>query len=243
MRAITSCCASSKVLQARVVPFFREGLRLILSLAAQHRLPAIYPFRCFIAESGLTSYGIDLLDLYPRRRVYVDRILKRETPADLPVQAPIKFELAINLKSANALGLTVPSTLLKLTNVTGFDAPACCICSGPFFGTFAPFFVSRRNFCPITDRNVREIPNQFLPFVPPSGRTEDIMALAAHQTFRITFSASRSRLSRKPWPNSRTATSRRASSESSARFPRAGTSAQHGNRAHGRAAAPVDLQR
>jgi putative ABC transport system substrate-binding protein len=85
---------------------------LIVSLAAQHRLPAIYPFRFFVPEGGLISYGPSSIDHYRRAASYVDRILKGEKPADLPVQAPTKFELAINLKTATALGLTVPQTLL-----------------------------------------------------------------------------------------------------------------------------------
>jgi putative tryptophan/tyrosine transport system substrate-binding protein len=89
---------------------------LILRLAAQYRLPAVYPFRFFVAEGGLASYGINVVDLYRRAAGYVDRILKSEKPADLPVQAPVKFELAINLKTATALGLTVPDTLLAIAD-------------------------------------------------------------------------------------------------------------------------------
>jgi putative tryptophan/tyrosine transport system substrate-binding protein len=81
---------------------------LIIALAALHRLPAIYPFRYFAASGGLMSYGSDLADVYRRAASYVDRILKGAAPGDLPVQAPSKFELVINLKTANALGLTVP---------------------------------------------------------------------------------------------------------------------------------------
>jgi putative tryptophan/tyrosine transport system substrate-binding protein len=81
---------------------------LITALAARHRLPAIYPFRYMVVEGGLISYGIDNLDMWRRSASYVDRILKGEKPADLPVQAPNKFELVINLKTAKALGLTVP---------------------------------------------------------------------------------------------------------------------------------------
>ena len=85
---------------------------LIIELAASHRLPAIYAFRIFVAAGGLISYGPDLPDQYRRTASYVDRILKGEKPGDLPVQAPTKFELAINLKTAKALGLSVPPTLL-----------------------------------------------------------------------------------------------------------------------------------
>jgi putative ABC transport system substrate-binding protein len=81
---------------------------LIIALAARHRLPAVYPYRYFAASGGLLSYGIDLADVYRRAASYVDRILKGATPGDLPVQAPAKFELVINLKTANVLGLTVP---------------------------------------------------------------------------------------------------------------------------------------
>jgi len=86
--------------------------QLIVTQAAQHRLPAIYPNRQFVAIGGLISYGPDLADQYRRAASYVDRILKGEKPADLPVQAPTKYELAINLKTAKALGLDVPQTLL-----------------------------------------------------------------------------------------------------------------------------------
>jgi putative ABC transport system substrate-binding protein len=85
---------------------------LIIVLAARHRLPAIYPFRYFPEYGGLSFYGIDTVDLYRRAAGYVDRILKGEKPADLPVQAPTKYELVINLTTAKALGLEVPATLL-----------------------------------------------------------------------------------------------------------------------------------
>jgi len=85
---------------------------LIMELAARHRLPTIYPYRYYVAGGGLVSYGPDLVDQYRRAAGYVDRILKGEKPADLPVQAPTRYELAINLKTAKALGLDVPPTLL-----------------------------------------------------------------------------------------------------------------------------------
>jgi putative tryptophan/tyrosine transport system substrate-binding protein len=81
-------------------------------LAARHRLPAIYFFRLFAAGGGLISYGPDLIDPHRRAAGYVDRILKSEKPANLPVQAPTRYELVINLKTAKALGLDVPPTLL-----------------------------------------------------------------------------------------------------------------------------------
>ena len=85
---------------------------LIITLAARHKLPAIYPYRFFATDGGLASYGPDTIEPYRRAAGYVDRILKGEKPSDLPVQAPTKYELVINLKTARALGLDVPTTLL-----------------------------------------------------------------------------------------------------------------------------------
>jgi putative ABC transport system substrate-binding protein len=84
----------------------------IIALAARHRLPAVYSFRLFVASGGLLSYGVDRADLYRRAATYVDRVLKGAKAGDLPVQQPTKFELVINLKTAAALGLSVPATLL-----------------------------------------------------------------------------------------------------------------------------------
>ena len=85
---------------------------LIITLAARHRLPAVYYRRLFVTSGGLISYGPDIVDQHQRAAGYVDRILKGEKPADLPVQAPTKYELVINLKTAKALGLEVSPTLL-----------------------------------------------------------------------------------------------------------------------------------
>jgi putative ABC transport system substrate-binding protein len=85
---------------------------LIVALGAKHRLPAIYTYSFWTARGGLMSYGFDPVDLYRRAASYVDRILRGEKPADLPVQFPTTFELVINLKTAKALGLDVPPTLL-----------------------------------------------------------------------------------------------------------------------------------
>jgi ABC-type uncharacterized transport system substrate-binding protein len=92
--------------------FINAHRELIVSLAEKYRLPAIYPFRFFVTAGGLVSYGVDVIDMYRGAASYVDRILKGAKPADLPVQQPTKFELVINLKTAKALGLTVPPSLL-----------------------------------------------------------------------------------------------------------------------------------
>jgi putative tryptophan/tyrosine transport system substrate-binding protein len=112
-RAISAMAGDAKggliVTTSRLARVHRE---LIVNLAARHRLPAIYAFRVYVAGGGLMFYGPDAIDSYRRAASYVDRILKGEKPADLPVQAPTKYELVINLKTAKALGLTVPDTIL-----------------------------------------------------------------------------------------------------------------------------------
>src|SRR3984893_7742865 len=102
--------ASGLIVMAGNFTAFHRGL--IISLAARLRIPTIYPYRYFVDEGGLVSYGVDVLDLFRRVPDYVDRILQGARPADLPVQAPKKFELVINLKTARTLGLVVPRILL-----------------------------------------------------------------------------------------------------------------------------------
>ena len=85
---------------------------LIIMLAARHKLPAVYAFRANVTGGGLISYGVDHVDQFRRAATYVDRILKGEKPADLPVQAPTKYELIVNLKTAKALGLAIPPSVL-----------------------------------------------------------------------------------------------------------------------------------
>jgi putative ABC transport system substrate-binding protein len=92
--------------------FTTNHRELIVRLAAQHRLPAIYPFRYFATGGGLMSYGIDIVDLFRRAAVYVDKVLRGANPSELPIQQPERFEFVINLKTARALGLTVPRILL-----------------------------------------------------------------------------------------------------------------------------------
>jgi putative ABC transport system substrate-binding protein len=107
---------SNSGLIALASPVINNNSNLIVSLAARHRLPAIYAFRTFVADGGLISYGPDPIDPHRQAAGYVDRILKGEKPGDLPVQAPTKYELVINLKTAKALGITVPPALLAQAN-------------------------------------------------------------------------------------------------------------------------------
>ena len=112
-RGLTAFARSSDggliVTASALAPLHRN---LIMALAARHRLPAVYYGRYFIADGGLASYGPDFYDQYRRTAGYVDRILKGEKPADLPVQTPTKYETVINLKTAKALGLEIPSSVL-----------------------------------------------------------------------------------------------------------------------------------
>jgi putative ABC transport system substrate-binding protein len=96
--------------------FTTSHRKLILELTAHYSLPAIYPYRYYVVEGGLISYGTDTLDQFAQTSTYVDRILRGAKPGELPVQAPIKFELVINLKTAKALGLDPPITLLARTD-------------------------------------------------------------------------------------------------------------------------------
>jgi putative tryptophan/tyrosine transport system substrate-binding protein len=97
-------------------PFMNTHRALVIALAERHRLPVIYGNRFFAKDGGLISYGPDTLDIVRRSASYVDRVLRGERPGELPVQAPTKYELLINLKTAKALGLTVPTALRVRTN-------------------------------------------------------------------------------------------------------------------------------
>jgi putative ABC transport system substrate-binding protein len=108
--ALTETPASALVVLP--TPLFATNRKLIVQLAAKRQLPAVYPFRYYAAAGGLMSYGIDAVDVFRRSARYVDRILKGEKPGELPVQAPTKFGFVINLKTAKALGLALPPTLL-----------------------------------------------------------------------------------------------------------------------------------
>ena len=90
--------------------------KLLIGLAARHKLPAAYPYRYYVKDGGLISYGPDTYDMMRRAAQYVDRILKGEKPAELPVQNPTKYELVVNLKTARALGLQIPDRLLAIAD-------------------------------------------------------------------------------------------------------------------------------
>jgi putative ABC transport system substrate-binding protein len=127
MRLVPAAISDAAEIETNITEFAREPngalvvlpgpqtvvhRQTIIVAAARHRLPAIYPYRFFVTDGGLMSYGVNVPDLYKQAASYVDRLLKGAKPADLPVQLPTKFELFINLKTAKALGLTVPATLL-----------------------------------------------------------------------------------------------------------------------------------
>jgi len=112
-RAVTAFARSSNgglIVTASALALVHRNL--IVTLATRHKLPAVYYRRLYVTDGGLISYGPDFTDQFRRAASYVDRILKGEKPADLPVQAPTKYELVVNLKTAKALGLEVPSMLL-----------------------------------------------------------------------------------------------------------------------------------
>jgi len=112
-RAISAFARSSNdgliVTGAPIATFHRD---LIITLAARHKLCAVYNLRFYVTAGGLISYGTDVYDLYRRAAGYIDRVLKGEKPSDLPVQAPTKFEMAINMKTAKAQGITMPASLI-----------------------------------------------------------------------------------------------------------------------------------
>lgn len=93
-------------------PILTSSARLVIDWAATNRVPALYPFRSLVADGGLMCYGVDVPDQFRRAALYIDRILKGEKPGDMPVQAPTKFELVVNLRTAKAIGLNVPSAVL-----------------------------------------------------------------------------------------------------------------------------------
>jgi ABC-type uncharacterized transport system substrate-binding protein len=113
LEAVLAAAGSEGGTALLVLPdvFTTNNRHKIIALAAQYRVPAIYPYRYFTAGGGLMSYGVDPLDMFRRAAGYLDRLLRGEKAGDLPVQGPVKFELTINLKTAKALGLTVPLTL------------------------------------------------------------------------------------------------------------------------------------
>jgi putative ABC transport system substrate-binding protein len=112
--AFASGPAGALIMPPNVVTFTHR--ETVIEFVARHRLPALYSDRSYVVQGGLMSYGPDILDINRRAASYVDRILKGEKPADLPVQNPTKYELVINLKTAKALSLTVPQTLLAIAD-------------------------------------------------------------------------------------------------------------------------------
>jgi putative tryptophan/tyrosine transport system substrate-binding protein len=113
-RAVTAFASSGDGgLIVTASAFANVHRELLISLAARHKLPAIYFARYFVDDSGLMSYGTDLVEQFRQAATYADRILRGEKPADMPVQAPTKYDLVINLKTAKALGLAVPATMLS----------------------------------------------------------------------------------------------------------------------------------
>ena len=111
-QAISAAARANGGLAAMPDTFLVDHRKLIIQMTAQYRVPAIYTNRLFAAEGGLMSYGFDVPDMYRRAASYADRILRGARPGELPVQAPTVFQLVINLKTAKALGITVPPTLL-----------------------------------------------------------------------------------------------------------------------------------
>jgi ABC-type uncharacterized transport system substrate-binding protein len=115
-RAVTVAREAHAGLIVTLSPLATVNRELIITLAARHRVPAVYPLRYFATSGGLISYGPERLEPYRRAPSYVDRVFKGEKPADMPVQAPTKYELVINLKTAKPLGLNVPDRLLALAD-------------------------------------------------------------------------------------------------------------------------------
>lgn len=97
-------------------PLFEQNAARIAEQAVRRRLPAIYAFRLYVEAGGLMSYSADLIDMFERAAIFIDKILKGARPADLPVEQPTKFDLVVNVKAAKAIGLTIPPSLLSRAN-------------------------------------------------------------------------------------------------------------------------------